>query len=338
MDNSEPEYFGLMSRRHFLKSSLAFASATALIPSRVMAADVFPSRPVQFVVPYPAGGSNDSMARRIANNLARRWGQPVIVDNRPGAGGIVGASVVANAKPDGHTLGMISSSFTTSAAVQSKLPFDPLKSFAPIAHVGSGPLVAIISPHIRVNSLKELADLLKQRPGKLTYGSSGVGSTNHFAAALFLETIGTSALHVPYRGISPAITDLIGGHLDFIFLSAPSALPFISSKQVRALAVTSRKPWAGLKTVPTAISEGITGFEVEGWSGVLAPSGITPSLVAQLNNTINQVMLSAEMTKALEFEGLSPFEPMSPEDFGRIITADLPRWRSISKAKNIQAE
>lgn len=199
-------------------------------------------------------------------------------------------------------------------------------------------MVAIVSSRIRAKNLAELIALLKQEPGKLTYGSSGVGSLNHFAATLFLDTTGTSAVHVPYRGIAPAITDLIGGHLDFIFVSPPSATQFIASKQVRALAVTSRQPWAGLKGVPTAISEGVAGFEIDGWSGVVAPAGTPAPVVARLNSAINQVMMSAEMTKALEFDGLSPFEPMTSEEFGRILSADLQRWRSIAKAKNIRAE
>jgi tripartite-type tricarboxylate transporter receptor subunit TctC len=328
----------LPSRRRLLGRLTTLVSALALPALNLVAAEVFPSRSVQLVVPYPPGGSNDSMARLLVSGLGRLWGQTVIVDNRPGAGGMVGASLVANAKPDGYTLGMISSSFTTSAAVQSRLPFDPVKSFAPVARITSGPLVIIVSSHIRARSLAELIALLKQSPQKLTYGSSGVGSFNHFAAALFLDKTGTNAIHVPYRGISPAITDLIGGHLDFIFVSVTSAFPFIASGQARALAVTSRKPWAGLAAVPTVMSAGISGIEIEGWSGVVAPAGTPSSVVAQLNIAINQVMMRPEMTKALEFDGAAPFEPMSSEDFSRLLLADLQLWRSIARAKNIQAE
>lgn len=329
-------------RRALLLQAIATGACAIALPCRVATAQTpiekFPTKPVQLIVPYPPGGSNDGTARLVAKQLAQVWRQPVVIDNKPGAGGIIGATALARSVPDGHTLALVSQSFTTSAAAQAKLPYDPVKDFVPVALAGSGPFVILVSPNLGVKSLRDLVAMARKEPGRLTFGSSGVGSSNQFATELFMDVTGVQMVHVPHRGISPAIVDLAGGHLDVVFTTLASAQAMLANRSVRLLAVTSQKRMRQLPEVPTAEEAGIAGYQFDGWSGFLAPKGTPPALVTFLNASINRAMASPEVANALAAEGMTPFEPVGPEAFRKIVMDDLERWKRIARERGIRAE
>lgn len=299
------------------------------------AEDHFPSRPITILVPYPPGGSNDVFARVIADQLTRKFGQPVIVENRPGAGGLIGLGVVARAPADGYTLALVSSSFATAAAVQPKLPFDPVRDFQPVARINSSPLVVLAAPRVGAKSLGDFIAIARKHPRQLNYGTSGIGSMNQFAAELLASAAGTQLVHVPYRGMSPALSDLAGGRIDMVITSLPSAQAFLG--RVVALATTGDERMPGLTSVPTCRESGLLDFTLTGWAGILAPGRTSPATVALLNAAINEAMTSAESRKALAADG-STFQALSPTAFANQVHKDLTRWREIARAKNIQAE
>jgi len=259
---------------------LALPLACSLSPH---AQNRFPSKPVTLVVPYPPGGSNDTFARELGKKLSDVWKQTVIVDNRPGAGGSIGAAIVSKAAPDGYTLCLLSSSFTTNAAIQENLPFDPVHGFTPVAMVAKGPMLLTVSNAVPAKSVAELIALAKANPGKLNYGSSGQGSTNHFATELFARAAGIRMTHVPYKGMPPAVTDVIGGHTDVLIASAPSVYQQVKAGKVRGLGVTSEGPSAVVPDLPSIQQSGVKGYSFELWWGILAPPNTPPELVASIN-------------------------------------------------------
>ena len=329
-------------RRAWLRQAIAVGACAVALPWRLAAAQTrlgtFPAKPVQLIVPYPPGGSNDNTARLVAKQLAEAWGQPVVVENKPGAGGVIGAAALARSAPDGYTLALVSLSFTTSAAAMPKLPFDPVKDFVPVARAGSGAFVVLVSPKLGVKSLGELVALARKAPGRLTYGSSGVGSSNQFATELFMNSTGVQMVHVPYKGMTPVMTDLVGGHVDLVFATLSSAQVVLANRSVLALAVTSTKRIPQLPDVPTVAEAGVSGYRFDGWSGFLAPAGTPPALVDFLNASINRAMAAPEVARALAVEGMAPFEPLGPEAFRKIVVDDLERWRKIARERGIRAE
>ena len=222
----------------------------------------FPSKPVTIVVPYPPGGSNDTFARELGKRLGDAWKVPVIIDNRPGAGGNIGAAVVSRAAPDGYTLCLLSSSFTTNAAIQPNLPFDPVAGFSPVAMVAKGPMLLTVSNHVPARTTLELFDLARRDPGKLNFGSSGQGSTNHFATELLMDAAQIKMTHVPYKGMSPAVTDVIGGHVDVLIASAPSIYQQVKAGKVRGLGVTSKGPSAVVPDLAPVAQMGAPGLQL----------------------------------------------------------------------------
>jgi len=325
------------NRRMVLRLGSALG-LSLMLPTGVGAADAsFPSKPLQIIVPYPPGGSNDKLARLIGQQLARKFGQPVVVDNRPGASGMIGAAALAKSAPDGHTLALVSSSFVTSAAVQSKLPFDPLKDFEPVARISSDSLIFLVSRQLGVQNLQGLIALARQRPAMLTYGSSGIGSFNHFAAELFMDAAGISLVHVPYRGMTPALTDLTGGHLNMVITTAASAHAFLTDRKVLAIATTGAERLATLNAIPTCRESGLPGFVLDGWTGFLAPAGTPKTTITLLNNAINDAMRSSDIAKVLLQDG-SAFQPLNSADFKTLLQNDLAQWRTIAKAKHISAD
>ena len=301
------------------------------------AAISFPSKSIQFVVTSPPGGSNDIFARAIAKRLADAFGRPVIVDNRAGATGSIGAALVAKAPADGHTLLMISSSFATSAAIQTSMPFDPVQSFVPVAMIGKGPLLLAVSPTLPVKTAEELFALARSNPGKLNYASSGTGSINHFATELLIDAAGIKMTHVPYKGMGPATTDLIGGHVDVLVASAPSILAQVKAGKVRGLGVTSALPSRIAPGLPPLAATGAKNFDVELWWGVLAPAGTPKEIVARLNSEINKALATDEMKEFLVQEGAEG-APMTPEAFAAVLRDDIARWKKVAKAASIHAE
>ena len=308
-----------------------------IVPGTNFAQTKFPSRPVTIIVPYPAGGSNDTFARELGKKLSDTWKIPVIVDNRPGAGGNIGAAVVSRAAPDGYTLCLLSSSFTTGAAIATNLPFDPVSGFAPVAMVAKGPMLLTVSNQLPVATTLELFALARKNPGKLNFASSGTGSTNHFATELLMDAAQIKMTHVPYKGMPPAITDLIGGHVDVLIASAPSVYQQVKAGKVRGLGVTSLGPSAVVPDLAPVAGMGAAGYSFELWWGILAPPKTPPEIVAQINADVNRILATPEMKEVFLREGAEPVT-MSPAQFAATIKSEIEGWKKVAKASNIKAE
>ncbi|HST01710.1 MAG TPA: tripartite tricarboxylate transporter substrate binding protein [Usitatibacter sp.] len=326
--------------RSFLREywAPAFAGVTALlVATAALAQHPWPARPVTIIVPYPPGGSNDVFARELGKKLSDAWKIPVVIDNRPGGGGSIGAALVARAKPDGYTFCLLSSSFTTNAAVQKELPFDPVNDFAPVAMVAKGPMLLTVSNKLPVNSTLELFALARKDPGKLNYGSSGVGSTNQFATELLMDAAKIKMTHIPYKGMSPAITDTIAGNVDVLIASAPSIYPQVKAGRVKALGVTSAAAFAPIPDLRPVAQMGAPGYSFELWWGILAPKETPPEIVIQANIDVNKILDTPEMKQTFAHEGAEA-APMSAAAFAATIQREIEGWKSIAKAANIQAE
>ncbi|MEP7070588.1 MAG: tripartite tricarboxylate transporter substrate binding protein [Usitatibacter sp.] len=315
----------------------ALLALFALAASPAFAQLNFPSKPVTIIVPYPAGGSNDTFAREIGRKLSDAWKIPVIVDNRPGAGGSIGAAIVAKAAPDGYTLCLLSSSFTTNAAIQTNLPFDPVAGFAPVAMVAKGPMLLTVSNKLPVKSTLELFALARANPGKLNYGSSGQGSTNHFATELLMEAAHIQMTHVPYKGMAQAVTDVIGGHVDVLVASAPSIYQHVKAGKVRGLGVTSKGRSQVIPDLPPVAEMGVPGYSFELWWGILAPPKTPPDVVIQLNIDVNRILNTPEMKEVFLREGAEP-APMSAAAFAATIKNEIEGWKKVAQAANIKPE
>ena len=298
----------------------------------------YPSKPIRMVVPFTPGGSTDILARAIGQKLTEAWGQPVVIDNVPGAGGSLGADKVAKAAADGYTLlmGHIGT-LAVNPSLYPNLPYDPVKSFAPVAWVARVPNVLVVHPSIKANNVRELVALAKAKPGQLNYGSGGNGSAANLATEYFKLQTGTSLLHIPYRGTIPAVTDLIGGQIQVLFTGAPAVIWQIKSGQLRALAVSSPQRLPALPDVPTVAESGYKNFEADQWYGVVAPAGTPAAIVAKLNAQINQVLNSPELKIRLSSEG-AVATPGTPEAFGQHIAKEIERWRSVIQGGRVRAD
>ena len=321
-----------LSRRRML----AAAAMCALGAPLAQAQDHYPSRPITIVVPYAPGGSNDNFARVLGKGLSTALGQPVVVDNRPGASGNLGTAFVAKAPPDGYTLLVVSSSLVTNAAIQTHLPFDAAKDLAPIAMLAKGPFIIAVNNQFPAHTPKELVAALKAAPGKYAYASSGIASTNQFATEQLKALSGTYLLHVPYRGIGPAVTDLIGNQVQVLISSGPSIMPFVRSGRMRGIAVTSAQPSPIAPELP-AMSSAVPGYNFEAWWGLLAPAGTPPEIVARLNTEVNKILATPEYKEYLLKEGALP-APTTPAQFAATIASDIPRWKKLAQQQNIKAE
>jgi len=259
------------------------------------------------------------------------------VDNRPGAGGNIGAAIVSRAAPDGYTLCLLSSSFTTNAAIQPNLPFDPVTGFSPVAMVAKGPMLLTVANHVPAKTTLELFALARREPGKLNYGSSGQGSTNHFATELLMSAAHIKMTHVPYKGMAPAVTDVIGGHVDVLVASAPSIYQHVKAGKVRGLGVTSLGPSAVVPDLKPVAEMGAAGYSFELWWGVLAPPGTPPEVVSQINAEVNRILATPEMKEVLLREGAEP-APMPVAQFAATIKNEIAGWKKVAKDANIKAE
>lgn len=323
-------------RRIFILSSAALLLSTAITP--LTWAQGYPAKPIRLVVPFTPGGTSDILARSIGQKLTEAWGQPVVIDNVPGAGGSVGADKVAKALPDGYTLLMAHiGTLAVNPLIYPKLSYDPIKNFAPVAWVARVPNVLVVHPSVAARSVKELVALAKAKPGQLNYGSGGNGSAAQLATEYFKLQTQTFIVHVPYRGTSPAVTDVIAGQTQLIFTGAPAVIPFIKSGQLRALAVSSSKRLDALPDVPTMAESGYKDFEVDQWYGVVAPTGTPAAIVAKLNAQINQSLSSPELKVRLQSEGAIA-NPTTPEAFGAHIKRELARWKPVVAAGRIRPD
>ncbi len=314
------------------RAVLAAALATGLA-SRAHAQS---ARPLRLVVPFTPGGSSDILARALAPRLALALGTNVVVENRPGAGGSVGAAEVARAEPDGSTLlmGHIGT-LAVNPALYPKLPYDPIKSFAPVAWVARVPNVLVVPAAARAQSFAEFVALARAQPGRLTFSSGGNGSAAHITFELLKLRARIFMLHIPYRGTAPSINDLIAGQVDSTFTGTPAVLPHVKAGRLRALAVSSPQRIAALRDVPTVAESSLPGFEADQWYGVVAPAGTPAAVVARLNAAINQALALPEVAQQLATEGAVP-TPGTPQAFAALIARELPRWAEVVKAGNVQ--
>ncbi|HEY4065516.1 MAG TPA: tripartite tricarboxylate transporter substrate binding protein [Burkholderiaceae bacterium] len=302
-------------------------------------ADTYPSRPITMVVAFPPGGASDVIARTIAQKLAERFGQQVVVDNRAGAGGNIGAKQASMAKNDGYTILM--GAITAHSIAQTLTPqtanYRLERDFAPISMLGNVPLFLVVNPSLPVKSLAEFVALAKSKPGQITVASAGIGTTQHLGAELFMQMTGTKLLHVPYKGSGPAMTDLIGGQVNATFETGPAALTFIKSGQVRALAVAAKNRSALLPDLPTASEAGVDGFEVSGTYGLLAPVGTPPAIIDRLNAETKLILELPEVKARLAEQGVIPTYT-TPAQTSEHIRNETAKWAKVIKAGNVVAQ
>jgi tripartite-type tricarboxylate transporter receptor subunit TctC len=298
----------------------------------------YPSRPIRLIVPFPPGGSTDILARALSDKLSQGLGQPVVIDNRPGAAGSIGAEAAARAAPDGHTLMMGHlGTLAVNPAIYKNLPYDPVKSFAPVSLMAIVPSVLVVNPSLPVTSAAELIAYARAHPGKLAYGSAGNGSTSHLTTEYFKLVTGTDILHVPYKGVGPMLTDLVSGQLSMGLNGAPSVMQHVNAGRLRALAVTSLKRLEALPQVPTLDEAGVRGFDASGWYGLVVPAGTPQAIVARLNAEVGRAMQTAELRARLDSEGALA-APGTPEEFAALIRAEIARWDTVLKRAGVQAQ
>jgi len=315
-----------------------FLMLLAMLVSHAALAQAWPNRPVRLLVPFAAGaGINDIMARLVGQHLGAGLGQPVVIENRPGAGGIAGTEAAAKAPPDGYTFLMTNVSLVTSAYLYAKLPYDPQKDFVPVTLVATSPLLLVVHPSVAAKSVQEFIALAKANPGRLNFGSGGVGSTPHLSVELFKSAAGFDAVHVPYKGGAPALNDLIGGQLSFMIENMPGTMPFVKQGKLRALAITSAERSPLEPALPTMAQSGVPGYEVVGWQGIFAVAGTPRDIAARLQAEVAKVLRSAQMRERLAALGAEPVGS-TPEEFASFMRMENERWGRIIREKGIRSE
>src|SRR5665213_849333 len=315
----------------------ALLAAVLVLASSNAHAQTYPSRQITLIIPFAVGGSNDIVGRVIARKLAEVWGQPVVVENRSGAGGMIGSAAVAAAPPDGYTLLLVSSTFTINPAIKKSMPFDTIKDFTPVAFIARSPLLLTASNKLPVKSATELLALARSKPNQITYASAGPGSINQISAELIALSAGVKLLHVPYRGGAPALNDLLGGQVDIYVSSLPQVLQLAQSGQARALAVTSNRRTALLPDVPTLDESGIAGFDLWSWWGIVGPAGMPADVVNALNAEIGKMLTSPDLSTILSNEGAEA-ETMTPRQFGDLMRLETERWIKVAHEANISID
>jgi tripartite-type tricarboxylate transporter receptor subunit TctC len=322
-------------RRKTLMSACALA-LTALASSAAFAA--FPDKPIRVVIGFPAGGPLDQHARLLTERLQAVLGQPIVIDYKSGAGGTVGAQDVMKAAPDGYTLMLANTGvMVINPALYSRLPYNTLKDFTPIARTAMQPLALLVNPKLPVNNLKEFIAYTKARPGQVNYGSAGNGGISHLVPEMFKNAAGLFMVHIPYRGSAPAFADLMGGQVQFMGESIPQAANYHKQGKVRALAVTSKERNPALPDIPTVIESGIKGFEVVGFYGFLAPAGLPKDVTAKLSDAFKQVMASPDIRNRMVTQGADPAF-MGSDEFGQFLSAEMPRWAAAVKASGAKLD
>jgi tripartite-type tricarboxylate transporter receptor subunit TctC len=328
----------LLRHAALLAASLALtAAAHAQTPTGP--GQAFPSRPLRLIVPFPPGGSTDILARALAQKLGEDLGQPVVIDNRGGAGGTIGAEAASKAAPDGHTIMMGHlGTLAVAPGIYRKLGYDPVKSFAPVALMALVPSVLVVNPAVLdVKSAAELIAVARANPGKLTYGSGGLGSSSHLTTEYFKLATGTDILHVPYKGIGPMLTDLVSGQISMGLNGAPAVMPHVNAGRLRALAVSSAKRLEALPQLPTLAEAGVPGFEASGWYGIVAPAGTPRAAVERLNAEVRKIVATPELKARLDNEGATAAAG-TPEEFGAFIVSEIDRWGAVLRKAGIQPQ
>jgi tripartite-type tricarboxylate transporter receptor subunit TctC len=315
---------------------LAFALALAATLPVASSAQNYPTKPVRIIVPFAPGGGSDFIARFIAQRLTGSFGKQVIVENKPGAGGVLGIEQGVRSPPDGYALTLIASSYTVNPSVY-KLNFDPVGDITPIIQISQGPLLVVVRPSLAANNIKELIALAKSKPGQINFASSGQGSVIHLATELFDALAGVKMNHIPYKGTGPALTDTIGGQTDVFFSSTATAMPHVQSGKLRALAVTTAKRIPALPNVPTVAESGVPGYEVVLWHGLIGPKGLPGPLVERINRDVTKVLGLQETAAQLQTDGVAPAGG-SAAQFGAQIQKEIGMWRKVAADANVKAE
>lgn len=328
----------IVRRQVFKAVALGLLGLAAGITTPVTAQDKFPTKPITLIVPYAPGGGTDILGRIVARGLEENLGQSVIVDNRPGAGGTIGAAVAAHAAPDGYTILILNAiPHTSSAGLYAKLSYDPVKSFSAIGSIAETPYVLVSGPSVKVASFKEFVDLARSKPGSLNYASSGIGGVNHLATELFKRMAKIDMKHVPYKGDGPTITDLLGGYVDVSFGNLLAMMPHIQSQKLKALAVTSGKRSPILPDVPTVAESGFPDFVVVGRFGLVAPAGTPQEVIGRLNDALVKAVASAQVVDQLEKQGVQP-HPSSAPEFGQVMQSESVKWLGVIRDVGIKAQ
>jgi tripartite-type tricarboxylate transporter receptor subunit TctC len=319
-----------------LSRLICAAPMIALCASNVAAQPAYPSKAIRFLVGAPAGGSNDIFARAIGQRLNEALGQPVVVDNRPGAGQMIAADIAAKAPADGGTLYMTSTSYTTGAALQPKLPFDPINDLAGVTLIGKGPMVLVVHPSVPAKSVKELIAIARARPGQLNYTSSGIGGINHLGVEVLKAAAKIDMVHVPHKGMAPALTDLMAGQVQVVLVSLPSVESQMKSGRLRALGVSSPKRSPFMPAMP-AIAESVPGYDNELWWGVFTTARTPKPVIDRLNAEIHKILATEEMKKRFSDFGAEP-SPTTPEAFNALVKNEIAKWSKVIKNANIKPE
>ncbi len=321
------------------RRTLLGAAAMAAMPLGASAQSMaFPQRPVRIVVPYPPGGSNDVIARLIAQKLQETWPHPVVVENKPGAAGNLGASEVVKASPDGHTLLLNNINITSmNPALIDRMPFDPFRDLADISLLGATSLALAVHPSVPVNSVQELVTLLRSRPGRFSYASGGNGSPQHMAMEMFKAATKTRVVHIPYRGAGPAVADVVGGQVEMTISIVNQIIPHARAGRLRTLAVTSRKRLPTLPDVPTLDEAGVPGYECEIWLGLSAPAGTPAPVIETINQAVRRVMSQPDVAQRLSGQGIEILTS-TPEQMRQRATDDLKRWTEVIRTAGIKSE
>ena len=312
-------------------------AAPLLLAPALLHAQAYPAKPIRYIVPVAAGGGSDMVGRTVTERWGKLLGQTFVVDNQGGGGGVIASQNTAKAAPDGYTLmqGYVATHGTSPAT--RKLPYDPVKDFTPVGMIGGTPNVLVVNAALPVQTVQAFTDYLHANPGKVSYGSAGAGSLTHLTMELFKQQIDSFMVHIPYRGIAPAFTDLIGGQTQAMFPGLAAALPHIRSGRVRALAVTGLQRHPQLQDTPTLDELGYKGFDAMQWYGVVGPAGLPEAVVRQLNETLNAVLAAPDLREKLSVEAIEPM-PMSATQFGEFMRADIARWTALARERNIQLD
>lgn len=321
-----------------MRSALIVVGASVLFSVPVEAVSQgYPERPIRVIVPYAPGGGTDITTRTVAQRLSESLKSPVVVDNRPGAAGNIGKEIAARSTPDGYTLLTAGLSFAVNPSLFTKLGYDPVRDFDPISLIATAPLIVVVHPSVPVNSIRELVALAKAKPGSLNYASGGIGTGNHVAGELFKVMANVDIVHVPYKGGGPALTDVIAGHVQLLFNTSTSTVPFLKSGKLRALAVTGAQRSPGMRELPTVAESGLPGFDVGVWFGLVAPARTPRTIIEKLNREIARISRLPEAREQFAAQGADPVGS-TPLEFGQHIRSEVAKWAKVAKAANLKAD
>jgi tripartite-type tricarboxylate transporter receptor subunit TctC len=320
-----------------VRCAVVLVVAVLLTSANASLAQSYPDKPIRIVVTFPAGGPTDAVARPISQSLSSTWGQPVIIDNRGGAGGIVGTEIVAHSAPDGYNLLIgTAGGMSINPSLHAKLSYDPFKDFAPISMLVINPQILVMHPALAASNVRELVALAKSKPGQLNFASSGTGTATHLGLELFKAATGINVVHVPYKGGAPALTDLIAGQVQLLFISIPSVMPQVKAGRLKALAVSSARRSLSAPDVPTVAESGYPGFEYVNWNALFAPAATPRAIINKLNSEVVKIMRDPDLAQKLVSQGAEP-APGTPEQLAQYMRVDFDRWRKVIRAAGITA-